>query len=1343
MQRRRRKKSGAVNYRVINGDSDGGPEPEESGVSDQDLNAYLTWLSSSSNCRALVALPDVVSDDWSLEQSFQSPLLLKRGSLAKQRHGLLASHPLDAELLAALDGRTLELSSSTGPAGTTVSLAQWQLYMKSSAGAAHPDGPRPLKRLCKAGDVAGGGRTTDGDSAATKSPLLPAVFSSPLPLYATTEVGSLEGFAVPEAVAARSAIPGGDVGSGEGLQATMQAVFAAPCSSADFDLHPTGAACWWQQLSGQRVVVAAPPLPSNVAAWRDKHDGEPWGGPLGGQLRGLVAAQLSGGESVFLPAGWLIAHTVLPHTGIISGSRGDREGSSNTALKGTWQPVGLLAAQLAAWQARGGLANQSAQSAAFVDYMWRTVVVIRAHLKAVARLSAADLTARADETAQQRASSAAAVAAAAAAARSHREEAAAVRRRSGEVAAAQRAQRAAEAAQRVASPLPRSRRRKPGRPLSAAAPSDALPFLSPSTPQGATGRTTKLKIRVGGAAMGVRPTAAAGQPTTPSRQRGHTRRRVAATSDDDSSERSGEVNWSDLARNPATLRRQGSVLPPPAAPAQPLLEHQVRTRGGRVASRVIVNFDDTKSAASSSASRGGDNDSSSSSENDAAAPQRHGGELPPPWSEASGAVAAPRVTVRFTPPPNSIPQVDGADDSDDDNDRAPPDATAASVPQHQPQQGAVARSNACAAGAADRADNDSESAFAAASSRATGVLCASSHLDATPVVGQEDASANKARGTPLPGHAGGRDSNSGSSSGPPAALLVVRTSTSLQEGTEAPPPLQQSPLCAASPSGEASVDTAPAAVTTAPQSGTVTDSRSREPATVAPLRSPLPLLPPRVVVPGTSMHKKAVEGIEIVAVKKRRPMVSIPKPRSSNTAAQVAMAAASKSAAAQLGLPHTIGGIPSGGAPEDILPLDHSAAAPVATYSSNHSQKPCVMHAGGEQSIRMPPYSMATAAAAATVEQAKMMGSSSGSHAARVLVDAPEAAIEQQMQKNGSTSLKPLFNRLGTQTASLDLGQGTDGQPQPSESWASAVKQEPSIGGGIDMAMRGGAGTCRSHGAGGASTPLESHHVPTSDDAAASPQLLATGEAVSEAKDQAEVEVVGRGVATSCLGMAADGRAADDVSRWQAAKPSWLPVVAHAYENDAGGVGALLAAAQEWLDAGQPPPTFVCDAQRLVDELGVCIDAAEVVLPDPPLQNSAAAGKMLRRLQTERNHHDDAIAHGSDVEYTVPSQGTCQSNSNSNSITGFSSGSGSPGRHNRSRRGAAASSSGLSLRRLKRPNSGVLSPVGAEEAADSVHEARALGGMQAGRHAGLPGLAGLTAKKPSVKSRLIKKLRLH
>lgn len=43
------------------------------------------------------------------------------------------------------------------------------------------------------------------------------------------------------------------------------------------------------------------------------------------------------------------------------------------------------------------------------------------------------------------------------------------------------------------------------------------------------------------------------------------------------------------------------------------------------------------------------------------------------------------------------------------------------------------------------------------------------------------------------------------------------------------------------------------------------------------------------------------------------------------------------------------------------------------------------------------------------------------------------------------------------------------------------------------------------------------------------------------------------------------------------------------------------------------------------------------------------------------------------------------------------------------RRGSGGVSSGSKLRRLKRPNSGVLSPVGDEEAADSVYEARARG----------------------------------
>lgn len=50
-----------------------------------------------------------------------------------------------------------------------------------------------------------------------------------------------EGFAVPEAVLVRSAVP---AAGGRELKPTMEAVSAVAAASADFDVHPTGAASW-------------------------------------------------------------------------------------------------------------------------------------------------------------------------------------------------------------------------------------------------------------------------------------------------------------------------------------------------------------------------------------------------------------------------------------------------------------------------------------------------------------------------------------------------------------------------------------------------------------------------------------------------------------------------------------------------------------------------------------------------------------------------------------------------------------------------------------------------------------------------------------------------------------------------------------------------------------------------------------------------------------------------------------------------------------------------------------------------------------------------------------------
>lgn len=39
-------------------------------------------------------------------------------------------------------------------------------------------------------------------------------------------------------------------------------------------------------MEGRHLIVAAPPLASNLATWKGRRDGEMWGGPLGGQFRG-------------------------------------------------------------------------------------------------------------------------------------------------------------------------------------------------------------------------------------------------------------------------------------------------------------------------------------------------------------------------------------------------------------------------------------------------------------------------------------------------------------------------------------------------------------------------------------------------------------------------------------------------------------------------------------------------------------------------------------------------------------------------------------------------------------------------------------------------------------------------------------------------------------------------------------------------------------------------------------------------------------------------------------------------------------------------------------------------
>lgn len=113
MQRRRRNQAGAVDYRVINGDTEGDPDPQEARISDQDLNAYLTWLVSSSTCRTLSALPDVLADQWSLDDALLSPLFLKQGRTTEPAHSLLALRPPGVELLEALEGRIGEVGPYT------------------------------------------------------------------------------------------------------------------------------------------------------------------------------------------------------------------------------------------------------------------------------------------------------------------------------------------------------------------------------------------------------------------------------------------------------------------------------------------------------------------------------------------------------------------------------------------------------------------------------------------------------------------------------------------------------------------------------------------------------------------------------------------------------------------------------------------------------------------------------------------------------------------------------------------------------------------------------------------------------------------------------------------------------------------------------------------------------------------------------------------------------------------------------------------------------------------------------------------------------------------------------
>lgn len=333
-------------------------------------------------------------------------------------------------------------------------------------------------------------------------------------------------------------------------------------------------------------------------------------------------------------------------------------------------------------------------------------------------------------------------------------------------------------------------------------------------------------------------------------------------------------------------------------------------------------------------------------------------------------------------------------------------------------------------------------------------------------------------------------------------------------------------------------------------------------------------------------------------------------------------------------------------------------------------------------------------------------------------MDSSKPAVGQQPPTGHDASQSPLLNRtweLPSNGASHGQVQASDGRSPPAQ--ASAVKQESSC--------RGDAIPGAGSRAGDADTRVQASEV-----AAASSQLPEAAENVTKSEHAAD-EMVDRS-ANAAIGNVEP----DDVSNWQAFAPSWLPAVAQPYERDAPGLGALLAALQEWIDGGHPPLSFVDDPQRLVDELAVCIDAAKVAVPEP-LQSSAGAGSMLRRLEMAQNQQSAGGTYGSDVDYAVPAQQNCQNPSSS------SGSSGSTGHNFGRRRGAEGLSSGSSLRQLKRPNSGVLTPVGEEEGADSVSESRARGGIQAGRHAGLPGLAGLTAKRPSVKSRLMKKLRLR
>lgn len=73
--------------------------------------------------------------------------------------------------------------------------------------------------------------------------------------------------------------------------------------------------------------------------------------------------------------------------------------------------------------------------------------------------------------------------------------------------------------------------------------------------------------------------------------------------------------------------------------------------------------------------------------------------------------------------------------------------------------------------------------------------------------------------------------------------------------------------------------------------------------------------------------------------------------------------------------------------------------------------------------------------------------------------------------------------------------------------------------------------------------------------------------------------------------------------------------------------------------------------QRLVDELAVCIDAAKVVVPEP-LQNSATAGTMLRRLQTAQNQLTAGTPYRSDALYSTPTRQNLQSPSSSGGSSG-------------------------------------------------------------------------------------------